>query len=105
MALHEATGNTWRWDVWQVVAGKGLGDYINRSANHTWASLDGDVKIPNDQQHVVSEVLPHVSESSSMITEWVPELSRWPTGRTWATYPENSRQRRPSRRRSTCGPS
>jgi hypothetical protein len=75
-SMHKAAGDTWRWDVWQVIAGEGVGDYITRSPNHSWASLDIEVKIPNDQQHVVTTIMPHVHAISSTIIKWMPDISR-----------------------------
>lgn len=78
MAMHKAAGDTWRITVWQVVAGEGLGDFIIRSAGHTWASLDGGVEVPNDREHFAAQVLPHLSSSSATVTKLMTDLSRWP---------------------------
>jgi hypothetical protein len=80
--LHAAANDTWRRDVWQVVLGKGYGDYIIRSGNHTWADLDNEVEVPNDQEHVVKEIVPHLASTSTMITKLMPHLSRWPADPT-----------------------
>jgi len=76
--MHEAANDTWRRDVWQVVTGKGYGDYIIRMGNHTWADLDNEVEVPNDQEHFLKEIVPHLKSTSSMITKLMPHLSRWP---------------------------
>ena len=63
-----------------MVAGENIGRYYFRSFGHTWASLDDGADVPNDQEHLRTAVSPHIHNISSMVTEWMMKMSRWPEG-------------------------
>ncbi len=80
MAMHAEAQDPWNREAWVVVAGKHVGRYYLRSFGHTWASLDDDADVPEDQEHLNAAVAPHVQSVSGMVTEWMTNLSRWPEG-------------------------
>ena len=80
LAMHAEAQDPWNLETWVVVAGKNVGRYYVRSFGHTWASLDEETDIPNDQEQWNAAVMPHVQHLSSMVTEWMTNLSRWPEG-------------------------
>ena len=78
MEMHRQAQDTWARHAWVVVAGQNLGRYIIRSAWHTWESLDNEVEVPNDQEHVATALSPHIDNLSSMVSQAMPKLSNWP---------------------------
>lgn len=80
MKLHAEAGDPWQRETWMVVAGEHVGRYYMRSFGHSWASLDDEAEVPNDVEHLESAVMPHVHHLSSMVVEWMPQMSRWPEG-------------------------
>lgn len=102
-ALHAKASDPWTWEVWQKVVGEGAGVYSIRTGNHPWADFDNETQFKGDRDHVLSEIMPHVKCVRTDITEWDPEISRWPTdqgtpkmvdvttfhikpGKKWAVY-------------------
>ena len=72
-------GDPWRWDVYQVVNGDGLGDYFIYSGEHTWADFDAYSEfLLKGATHFDSVVAPHFEKVSSVITRADTKNVRWP---------------------------
>lgn len=81
---HKAQRDTWTWNVWQVVAGDRLGEYISISSAHRWADFDRP-GVPPDQdiQDAMVNLIPFTEHTSSGFSRMVPEASRpWPATET-----------------------
>jgi len=78
MEMHRQAQDPWTRHAWVVVAGENVGRYYLRSAWHSWAGLDDEVEVPNDQEHVATAISPHIEAMSTQVSQMMPKLSNWP---------------------------
>jgi hypothetical protein len=78
LEMHVEAGDPTEIHVWEVIVGKNLGSYYIRSQGFTWAEMDTSTEVPNDREHIMETVSPHISSLSSMISEMMPKVSNWP---------------------------
>lgn len=72
-------GDPWQWNVFQIVNGEWLGDYVIRSGSHTWADLDAyDEFLSKAAAHFYASVGAYVNSVSGYITRTDSSISRWP---------------------------
>lgn len=73
-------GDSWIWDLYQVVMGNDLGTYFARSPGHAWADIDAyDAGFgPRGGAHFERTVGPHLADNSNMITRARDEVLRLP---------------------------
>ncbi len=72
-------GDPWKWDVYQVVNGEGLGDFFIYSGEHSWADMDAYADFLNKGSvHFNTVVGPHMAALSSVITRTDTKNIRWP---------------------------
>jgi len=82
-ALHEhmqwriANGDTWNWDIFEVVTGSDYGSFYARSGSHTWADID-NYSLEGASEHFNSTVVPHLESLTNTITQGLPELTNMP---------------------------
>lgn len=81
-AFRQEQGEPFSWQVYQVMFGDDAGQYLVRSANHSWADLDTYSGMGDFQQAVGdqfnSTILPFIAESSSWITALDTAMSVMP---------------------------
>ncbi|GMQ82584.1 MAG: hypothetical protein BMS9Abin05_2038 [Rhodothermia bacterium] len=70
----KANGDTWNWDVFQVVNGDNFGIFYARSGDHTWADLD-NYQLEGASDHFNATVLPHLKSVSNSLTKGNPEAT------------------------------
>jgi len=78
LEMHREAGDPEEIHVWEVISGKDVGSYYIRSQGFTWAEMDEYTEVPNDREHIMEKVSPHIESLSSMISEVMPKLSSWP---------------------------
>lgn len=73
-------GDSWRWNLYQVVAGDELGSWVLRSSRHTWAELDSRVRgfAPLAAARFESTILPLLASATLQFEELDEDLSRRP---------------------------
>jgi len=75
-------GDPWGWDVYQVVQGKHLGEYIIRSDGHSWSDLDSyrgpDGFGAKAGPRFGANVAPLVADVKAYIAQSDTNLVRWP---------------------------
>lgn len=49
-----------------------------RAGDLTWAGMDLETEIPDDREHIMKEVSPHIKSLSGMVSEMIPTVSNWP---------------------------
>jgi hypothetical protein len=82
VAFRQEQGEPFSWEVYQVAFGDDAGQYLIRTANHSWADLDtyngmGDFqRAVGDQFN--STILPFIAESSSWVTALDTAMSVMP---------------------------
>jgi len=62
-------GDPWAWEVFQVINGQNMGDYIVISGGHKWSDFDdyNDFR-PKGYQHFAANVAPLVEANTSVIS-------------------------------------
>jgi len=72
-----AQGDPWRWEVWQVIAGPDLDQYVIRSGGHDWAALDSRAAMAaRASAHWAETVGPYVRSAEGTISMSRRDLSR-----------------------------
>ncbi|MFB3090815.1 MAG: hypothetical protein ACE1ZG_05640 [Gammaproteobacteria bacterium] len=62
-------GDPWTWNVYQIVNGQNLGDFVIRSGGHTWADLDSyEEFLAKGAVEFNKNVGPHIESTSNTIT-------------------------------------
>ena len=62
-------GDPWTWNVFEVVNGQNLGDFVIRSGGHTWADLDSyEEFLAKGAVEFNKNVGPHIESVSNAIT-------------------------------------
>ncbi len=67
VAWRNAHGETWNWDVFEVVVGSNFGNFYVRSGNHAWADFDG-YDLSGAREHFQATVSPLLESISNVIT-------------------------------------
>lgn len=62
-----AHGDTWNWDVFQVVTGENYNTFYARSGSHTWADFDS-YNLEGASEHFQATVQPHLQSVSNSIS-------------------------------------
>jgi hypothetical protein len=78
LEMHAEAGDPMAREVWEQVAGEGVGTYFIRAAGLTWADMDAGIQIPNDREHIMTAVSPHIENLTGHISEYMMTLSNWP---------------------------
>jgi hypothetical protein len=76
--MHRAAGDPWARHAWVVVAGKNVGTYYFRTHGLTWAMMDEETDVRDDQQDVMENLMPHIKHLSNQVSELMPKVSNWP---------------------------
>ena len=81
MAWRQQHGDTWTWNVFQVVNGDNFGHYLMRSGGHRWADIDAytPTTVGRDgPAHLLTTTGPYVTSVSNRITQVLSSVSRMP---------------------------
>lgn len=66
VAWRNAHGETWNWNIYQVVVGSNFGNFYVRSGDHTWADFDS-YSLPGADEHFQETVSPLLESISNVI--------------------------------------
>ena len=58
--MHHDAGDPQARTVWEVVSGRDVGSFYLRAGDLTWAGMDLETEIPDDREHIMKEVSPHI---------------------------------------------
>lgn len=67
-------GDSWSWDIFQVITGENMNSFFARSGFHTWAELD-DTYVEGAIEHFNETVMPHLADFKSSITQGIPSMT------------------------------
>ncbi len=82
-------GDPWSWNMYQLVTGEMDGSWYIRSFPHTWADMDAYRDSDFTEKaltHWNATVRQFVASYGASISRYVPEISNWPEGATYAYY-------------------
>lgn len=81
MRWREQNGETWSWQSYDVIAGRGMNQVHFRSWGHHWGDMDAynnsDFAKKADE-HFAKTVEPYVASAHMFIDEDDPDLNAWP---------------------------
>jgi len=75
---HKRLGDTWSFQVWQVVSGDRTGAYIVSSFGHTWKEVDESDKLVAGDEDPGANVDPYIASESESYYRYLPDLSLAP---------------------------
>lgn len=80
MAWHKAQGDTWAWDVFEIMTGPDSGGYIIASGNHQWADFDAWLAKFGDADTADASASMAGTQGGSVSSYWtqLTSLSRMP---------------------------
>jgi hypothetical protein len=77
---HSKNNDPWPWHTWQIVNGENLGQYIIRTHGHQWKDFDAAPELRrSDADDFKTKVAPYVHRRSSVLLEFDPKISNWPS--------------------------
>ena len=80
MEYHQANGETWSYELYEVIAGEDRGTYIGATFGHHWADFDNvPVSGPEDAADGEVNLTPFRDGSDVWYTRSLPKLSNPPT--------------------------
>lgn len=73
-------GDPWGWEIYEVVQGKNVGDFIVRSGGHDWSDWDSYAQGfgPRGAERFNANVAPHVAGQKAYVEAVDTAVVRWP---------------------------
>ncbi|GET33658.1 hypothetical protein PbJCM13498_25210 [Prolixibacter bellariivorans] len=73
-------GDPWSWNVYEVVNGKNMGDFIIRSGGHSWADFDsyqdfnakGSAEFGKNVSPYIAKITSTISANDTTLVNWYP---------------------------------
>jgi len=73
-------GDPWSWNVYQVINGKNMGDFIIRSGGHSWADFDsyqdfnakGSAEFGKTVSPYIAQITSLISANDTTLVNWYP---------------------------------
>ncbi|WP_153638005.1 hypothetical protein [Prolixibacter sp. NT017] len=73
-------GDPWNWNIYQVVNGKNMGDFIIRSGGHSWADFDnyedfnakGSAEFVKNVSPYIAKITSEISANDTTLVNWYP---------------------------------
>lgn len=75
---HKRLGDTWSFQVWQIVSGDSTGAYMLSSFGHTWKECDESDKLLAGDEDPGASVDPYLASESESYYRYLPDLSLAP---------------------------
>jgi hypothetical protein len=75
---HKKLGDTWSFQVWQIVSGEATGAYIISSFGHTWKEVDESDRLLGGDEDPGASVEPYLDSESESYYRYVSDLSLAP---------------------------
>jgi hypothetical protein len=82
MAFRQAQGEPWSWQMWEVIVGENVGDFMVISMGHDWADFDAYENsefLPAASAHFGATVGPLVEDAQNMILQADTTFQHMPT--------------------------
>ncbi len=75
---HKKLGDTWSFQVWQIISGEATGAYVISSFGHTWKEVDESDQLLAGDEDPGADVSPYLDSESESYYRYLPDLSLAP---------------------------
>lgn len=75
---HKRLGDTWSYQIWQIISGDRTGAFIISSFGHTWKEVDVSDQLVGGEEDPGASVDPYLASESESYYRYLPDLSLAP---------------------------